>query len=233
MAKDLAIILNNGSINSAVATAIAVQKYRPIMLYAEIVQQPGSRARAAYDQQVAHFKPYREHSLPMPYLTAVSSANRQAAAIPDPRQHAPLGPQMLELLPLIAAAARFAAHYTAAAVFLGLRVGAGGSGGPSPVGGERGQGDELAQATEYVQIWNEMVQLPCNLPELEVITPLLELEPWQVVDLGFQVGVPFERTWSCTEEGGEPCWACRGCRTREAAFHQAGKQDPMRVVRKA
>ena len=53
---------------------------------------------------------------------------------------------------------------------------------------------------------------------------------WPSTDM---VGVPFERTWSCTEEGGEPCWACRGCRTREAAFHQAGKQDPMRVVKKA
>jgi 7-cyano-7-deazaguanine synthase in queuosine biosynthesis len=230
MAKDLAIILNNGSINSAVATALAVQKYRPVMLYAEIVQQPGSRARAAYDQQVAHYKPYREHSLPMPFLTAVNSSNRQPTGVPDPRQHAPLGPQMLELLPLVAAAARFAAHYQATALYLGLRVGTGSA---TPAIGERGQpGDELAQATEYVQIWNEMVQMPCNLPELEVVTPLLELEPWQVVDLGFQVGVPFERTWSCVEEAGEPCWACRGCRTREAAFHQAGKADPMRVVKK-
>ena len=31
--------------------------------------------------------------------------------------------------------------------------------------------------------------------------PLLELEPWQVVDLGFQVAAPFEKTWSCTEDG--------------------------------
>ena len=56
MAKDLAIILNNGSINSAVATALAVQKYRPVLLHVEAAPTPGSRARAAYDQQVAHFK---------------------------------------------------------------------------------------------------------------------------------------------------------------------------------
>ena len=44
MAKDLAIVLNNGSINSAVTTALASQKYRPIMLYAEVAPQPfGSR----------------------------------------------------------------------------------------------------------------------------------------------------------------------------------------------
>jgi 7-cyano-7-deazaguanine synthase len=226
MAKDLAIILNNGGINSAVATALAAQKYRPILLYAETAQAEGTRARAAYDQQVAHFKPYREHKLSMPFVAAVDGHGAAgaapgvgaSAAAADPRHHAPLGPQMVELLPLVAAAVRFAAHYQAVAVYLGLRVGP--------------RGDELSQATEYVQVWNELVQMPCGQPELELTTPLLELEPWQVVDLGFQVGTPFERTWSCVAEGerGEPCWACRGCRTREAAFQQAAKPDPLRTT---
>jgi 7-cyano-7-deazaguanine synthase in queuosine biosynthesis len=217
MAKDLAIVLNNGSINSAVATALAAQKYRTVLLHVEVAPQPGLRTRAAYDQQVAHFKPYREHSLVMPYLSLLSAAAQQPQAMTDPRHPAPLGPQMQELLPLVAAAVRFAANYHAAAVYLGLRVGP--------------HGDELAQATEYGQVWNELVQLPCNLPEMDVVMPLLELEPWQVVETGFQVATPFEKTWSCMEESGEPCWACRGCRAREAAFHQAGKGDPLRVVR--
>jgi 7-cyano-7-deazaguanine synthase len=83
-----------------------------------------------------------------------------------------------------------------------------------------------------VQVWNELIQMPCALPDLEVHTPLMELEPWQVVDLGFQVSAPFEKTWSCVEDAGEPCWACRGCRAREAAFQQSGKPDPLRGARK-
>jgi 7-cyano-7-deazaguanine synthase len=218
MAKDLAIVLNNGSINSAVTTALAAQKYRPILLHAEVTQQPGSRVRAAYDMQVAHFKPYREHSLPMPFLSVVQPPGSGATSISDPRVPAAVAPQLIELLPLLSAAVRFAVHYQAAAIYLGLRIG--------------GHGDELAQATEYIQIWNEMIQLPCGQSELEVTTPLLELETWQVVDVGFQVSAPFERTWSCAEESSDPCWACRGCRARESAFQQAGKADPMRVVRK-
>ena len=221
MAKDLAIILNNGSIKSAVTTALAVQRFRPIFVSVEAVEQPGSRRRGAYDQQVGHYKPYREHSLPMPFLSTIDTgkALSAAAAASDPRLQAPLGPQMLELLPLLGLAARFAAHYDAPALYVGLAVGT--------------RGEELAQATEYVQIWNEMLQIPCGQPELEVQAPLLELEPWQVVDLGFQVGVPFEKTWSCLAESGEPCWACRGCRAREAAFQQAGKPDPLRAVKRA
>jgi 7-cyano-7-deazaguanine synthase len=217
MAKDLAIVLNNGSVNSAVITALATQKYRTILLFAEVGDQPGSRARAAYDMQVAYFKPYREHTLPMPFLSLIQPAHENTTGM-DPRHPTPIAPQMVDLLPLVSAALRFAVHYQAAAVYLGLRVG--------------GSPDELAQATEYVQIWNEIMQLPCNQPDLMIETPLLEVEPWQVIDIGFNVAAPFDRTWSCVEGSSEPCWACRGCRAREAAFQQAGKPDPLRVVRK-
>lgn len=219
MARDLTIVLNNGSLNSAIVTALAAQKHRLVMLHAETLQLPGSRAKAAYDQQVQHFKPFREHTLPMPYLSVVDGGSSGAnATVADPRAVVPVQPTLIALLPILAAAARFAVHYQAVGIFLGLRVG--------------GQPDELAKASEYVQIWNELLQVPCGQHDVEFVTPLLELEPWQVVDLGFQVNAPMERTWSCAEDSGEPCWACRGCRVREAAFLQAAKPDPLRPVRK-
>jgi 7-cyano-7-deazaguanine synthase len=218
MAKDLAIVLNNGSLNSAVATALAAQKHRVVLLYAEVGDLPGPRSRAAYEQQLAHFKPYREHTMAMPYMSVVEPSEELAAAASDPRHPTPIAPQMVDLLPLIATAMRFAVHYQANSVYLGLRLGK--------------DADKLAQATEYAQIWNEMMQMPCNQPELMVELPLLELEPWQVVDVGSQISAPLDKTWTCTEAGSEPCWACRSCRAREAAFTQAAKPDPLRVVRK-
>lgn len=226
MAKDLAIVLNNGSLNSAVATALAAQKFRPILLHVDKGGSSGpgednsSRARAAFEQQAAHFKPYREHSIDLPYLSALKASGAQKPPAPGAptRQQSAVESLATELLPIMAAAVRFAAHYQAPAIFLGLRVGPG--------------VDELAQATEYIQIWTEMLQLACGLGETEVQAPLLELEPWRVVDLGFQVSAPLEKTWSCSEDGSDPCWACRGCRTREAAFHQAAKPDPLRTIRK-
>jgi 7-cyano-7-deazaguanine synthase in queuosine biosynthesis len=217
MAKDLAIVLNNGGINSAVVTALAAQKYRIVMLYVEASEQSGSRSRAAYDLQLAHFKPYREHVLPMPFLSVVRHGS-PTQPVSDPRQAAPLAPQLVELLPMVGAAARFAVHYQAVSIHLGFRVG--------------NNGEALAEATEYFQVWEELLQLPCAQPELRVETPLLELEPWQVIDVGYQVNAPYDRTWSCGEQSSEPCWACRGCRDRENAFQQAGKPDPMHVVRR-
>lgn len=218
MARDLAIVLNNGSVNSAVATAMAAQKYRTLLLYADAVADPASRVKQAYDLQVAYFKPYREHTLLLPFLAHLTERATPQQTGNDPRQPTPLGPQLVAMLPLIASAAALAVQYEASAIYTGLRVGPG--------------ADELAQATEFIQIWNEMLQTPCGASELEVVAPLLELEPWQVVDVGFHVAAPFERTWSCFDDGAEPCWACRHCRAREAAFTQAGKPDPLRAVRK-
>jgi len=215
VAKDLAIVLNNGSINSAVVTAMAAQRFRPIMVFVDTSADPGGRRRAAFEHQVAHFKPYREYAVPMAYASTPAPS---AAAVVDPRLGTSLGPQMLELLPMIAVAVRLAVQHQAAAVYCGSRFG--------------GAADELAQLTEYFQIWNELVQLPCGQTELEILTPLLELEPWQVVDVGFQVAAPLDRTWSCVENTADPCWICRGCKGREAAFQQAGKADPLRSTRK-
>src|SRR4051812_31453490 len=106
MAKDLAIILNNGSLNAAVATALAAQKYRPVMVYADLAPTALPRNRAAYDQQVAHFKPYREHTLALPFMAALH-ASAEAQSV-DPRHSGQLAPQLLSLLPLVSAAAALA-----------------------------------------------------------------------------------------------------------------------------
>lgn len=217
MAKDLAIVLNNGSINSAVTTALAAQKYRPVLLYIEAVSSTGSRQKQAYDMQVGHFKPYREHTVSLPFLDSMTE-RAPATAPTDPRLPTPVGPTLAHLLPMISVAATYAGNYQAAAIYCGLRIG------PTA--------DELAQATEFVQVWNELLQQPCGLGELEVVTPLMELDLWQVIDVGCQVGAPFDRTWSCFDSASEPCWACSRCRAREAAFQQAGKPDPLRVVKK-
>ncbi|HEY2587398.1 MAG TPA: 7-cyano-7-deazaguanine synthase [Tepidisphaeraceae bacterium] len=227
MAKDVAIVLNSGSLNSAVVTALAAQRFRPILMHAVTAGQAsddeaeatGSRRRSAFEQQVAHFKPYREHIVPMPFLSQIRPGGAKAHSVPPEFQpQAPISAVALELLPLMATAGRFASHYGAAAIYLGLRVG--------------GAIDDLAQATEYVQIWADLLQLACGLPEVEVQAPLLELDPWQVVDLGLQVNAPLDRTWSCDGAGDEPCWACRGCKERESAFQRSAKPDPIRATRR-
>jgi 7-cyano-7-deazaguanine synthase in queuosine biosynthesis len=227
MAKDLAIVLNSGGLHSIVATALAAQKYRLVMVHLtrerdEDETESTSRTRVAFDQQTAHFKPYREHVVTAPVtrgLKPSGSAARAADESPPPRVlESAAATRYVSLIPHLSLASQLAVDYQAAAIYLGLRTGS--------------QGDALAQGTEFVQIWQDLLQLPCQISELELQAPLLELELWQVVDVGVQVNAPLDRAWTCDNSGAEPCWACKGCRDREAAFQQAAKPDPLRTMKR-
>src|ERR1700722_4791115 len=174
MAKDFAIVLNNGGINSAVATALAAQKLRPIMMYTEWGQTSSARQRAAYDQQVTHFKPYREQTITLPLVALPNPAQTSSA---DPRAVQPVAPRLIELLPLIGVAVQYANFYQAVAIYLGMRVGP--------------DGNDLAQATEFFQIWNEMIQIPCRMAELGLVAPLRGVGGGGGGDVGDGVAAPF------------------------------------------
>jgi hypothetical protein len=201
MAKELAVILNDGSIDAAVTTALAAQKHRVAMVHVVAADPAAPRRRAAFESQATHFAAQKQWAVPL------------AGPGVDPKAEITLRQELLAALPSIALTLQAAARWDAATVHLPLRTG------PST--------DDLARGTEYVQIFNELLQIPCGRESIEILAPVLELDPWQVVDLGFQVDCPFELTWSCQTPGLTPCTLCPGCKAREAAFLRAVKQDPL------
>lgn len=217
MPKDVAIVLSDGSINAAVTMALAAQKSRIVTVFFETTGAAGRRMQA-FDLLNQHFKPARSYKIPMPFLEAFA-AGESRAAIADPRAAANTTGQLVKLTPLIAVAARLAIHHGAKSIQLGLRLGP--------------DSNELARAIEYGQIWTEMFQLTLDQDQLEVAMPLLELEMWQLVDLGFQVSAPMQHAWSCDQVVSEPCGQCAGCNAREAAFVRAGRPDPATIARRA
>jgi 7-cyano-7-deazaguanine synthase len=215
MARELALVLANGSVQSTVAATLAAQKYRPVMVYAEPEASVG-RPGQAFDALVQQLKPYRSHRVPMHFLATQSrggvTPDSKELRGADSRSGELIIARLVDLMPIVAAALRYAIHYNAVALYLGTRVGP--------------DGADLARVTEFGQLWTEMVQLTCERSGLEVVMPLLELEPWQVVDLGAQVNAPLALTWSCEKRAGDPCGECVGCREREQAFQRAGRPDP-------
>jgi 7-cyano-7-deazaguanine synthase len=55
-----------------------------------------------------------------------------------------------------------------------------------------------------------------------VWTPLLNLTKAQIARLGFRLGVPYEKTWSCYQGGQRPCEVCDSCLLRNRGFQEAG-----------
>ena len=206
MPKDLAIVCSSGSLESLVAAGLAAQKYRLVLVHGVMHARENRRLRQAYELQVQHFKPLREHTID---LTALEAIDVRRAG--DHRPGADTANRLLELFPMLSIASRFAAHYQAASIVMGLRTGP--------------RGADLARATEFGQVMSELIQMPCGMLDCELQLPIVDLEDWQVADLAVQLQLPLDKSWSCDEDIPQPCGICAGCRRRDAAFVRAGRPD--------
>lgn len=70
-----------------------------------------------------------------------------------------------------------------------------------------------------------------NYEHVNIQAPFLNMKKWEIVKLGEELGVPFEKTWSCYDPMwvyGDPahCGICGTCRERKMAFEEAGVHDP-------
>lgn len=61
---------------------------------------------------------------------------------------------------------------------------------------------------------------------LKVVAPFIHNSKSQIVALGANRGVPFEKTWSCYKGGALHCGVCSTCQERKNAFETAHVPDP-------
>lgn len=84
---------------------------------------------------------------------------------------------------------------------------------------------------EYFETFQEMIRLGTKAGiegrKMEIQAPLLRLSKKEIILLGVQLGVPFEKTWSCYRGQEMPCGKCDSCLLRAKGFREAGFQDPL------
>ena len=61
---------------------------------------------------------------------------------------------------------------------------------------------------------------------VKLVRPYVDMRKEHIVELGHQLGVPYEVTWSCYEGKGLHCGLCATCVERKEAFEVAGIADP-------
>lgn len=62
---------------------------------------------------------------------------------------------------------------------------------------------------------------------IEIMTPLINLKKTEIIQLGNQLGVCWEQTWSCYAGKELACGTCDSCQLRLAAFRELGLNDPI------
>ncbi|PSO96877.1 MAG: 7-cyano-7-deazaguanine synthase QueC [Cyanobacteria bacterium QS_7_48_42] len=84
---------------------------------------------------------------------------------------------------------------------------------------------------DYIQAMQEVFRLGTKQGRegdaIAIVTPLIEFKKTEIIQLGNQLGVPWEQTWSCYAGNETACGVCDACRLRLAAFAELGLQDPL------
>jgi 7-cyano-7-deazaguanine synthase len=84
---------------------------------------------------------------------------------------------------------------------------------------------------EFLQLMNELVRVGTRTGQegstIDIANPLIAYNKSDVLRLALKLNVPLELTWSCYEDAPTPCGKCRGCLTRQKAFHAVGVPDPL------
>ncbi|KKD34773.1 7-cyano-7-deazaguanine synthase QueC [Limnoraphis robusta] len=63
-----------------------------------------------------------------------------------------------------------------------------------------------------------------------IYSPLIHLKKTEIIQLGNQLGVPWEKTWSCYAGEEKACGVCDSCKLRLAAFQELGLTDPIPYI---
>ena len=70
----------------------------------------------------------------------------------------------------------------------------------------------------------------CDWHQVSLLTPFIDKAKTDIVRIGAELHVPFERTWSCYKGGEVHCGKCGTCVERREAFEKAGIDDPTRYA---
>ncbi|MCM8533564.1 MAG: 7-cyano-7-deazaguanine synthase QueC [Lentisphaeraceae bacterium] len=79
---------------------------------------------------------------------------------------------------------------------------------------------------DFLEKMNQVMSLN-RRKGVEILAPFVNKSKGEVVDIGFENGVDFSKTWTCYRGGEKPCKTCPSCVERELAFEKAGKLDPL------
>ena len=79
--------------------------------------------------------------------------------------------------------------------------------------------------TEFADVLGEAIKM-ADWQKVSLHRPFVDITKAEIVKIGHDLGVPFEKTWSCYKGGDLHCGRCGTCVERREAFYLAGVEDP-------
>jgi 7-cyano-7-deazaguanine synthase len=230
-ARPLAVVLLSGGMDSAVSAAVARQDYELALLHATYGQRTAIRERRSFSALADHFGVPEERRLvlELAFLERLggSALTDRRLAVPlaeiGSRSAPPLSPAPSRVpvtyVPfrnanLLSCAIAWVEILGAEAVVIGA-VEEDSSGYPDC-------------RESFICAFEQAARLGSRTGDrLRVVAPLVHRSKAEIVQLGLQLGVPFELTWSCYQSDDTACGRCESCQLRVRGFRDAGAVDPL------
>jgi 7-cyano-7-deazaguanine synthase len=205
--------------DSAVTAALAAREHELAFLHGRYGQRTEAKELECFHALADHF--HAGHRLVVDFsdLRAIGASSLTDPAIPV-REGSPVdGVIPTSYVPfrnahLLSAAASWGEVLGAKAIFVGA-VWEDSSGYPDC-------------RPEFYRAFEEAIRLGTR-PEtrLRIVTPVIALRKSEIVRRGQELGVPFEKTWSCYQADSVACGDCESCVLRLRGFAGAGAADPL------
>ena len=219
-AREKAVVLLSGGMDSCVTTAIANETHLLALLHASYGQRTESRERRAFEE-IAEFYGVREKLVAR--LDALgeiggSALTDEGIRIPENLRGGstdiPVTYVPFRNAHFLSVAVSWAEVIGATAIFIGA-VSEDSSGYPDC-------------RPEYYHVFSELVRVGTR-PEtrIEICTPVIHMRKSEIVRRGMELKAPLAHSWSCYQGQEEACGVCDSCRLRLRAFAEAGYADPI------
>ena len=205
--------------DSAVAAALAREDHRVAFLHANYGQRTEARELTCFHVLADHYDVEDRLVVDLSDLRQIGGSSLTDPGVPVREGEPVSGDIPTSYVPfrnahMLSAAASWGEVLGARAIFVGA-VWEDSSGYPDC-------------RPEFFQAFEEAIRLGTR-PEtsLRVVTPVIGLSKADIVRRGLELGVPFEKTWSCYQAGDRACGACESCLLRLRGFRAAGAKDPI------
>jgi 7-cyano-7-deazaguanine synthase len=205
--------------DSALSAALAAQQRRVAFLHANYGQRTEKKELECFERLAGHYRAEARLVVEFPALRAIggSSLTDERIAVREGDPEAGVIPSSyvpFRNAHLLSAATSWAERIGATSIFVGA-VHEDSSGYPDC-------------RPEFYRAFEQAIRLGTR-PETEITIehPVIQMTKAEIVRRGVELGVPFERTWSCYQAEDEACAVCESCRLRLKGFREAGVADPI------
>ena len=222
-AKNLAVVLLSGGLDSCVTMAIAREKHNVALLHVGYAQRTQTREYNSFRSIARYYKvpETRTLAIELDFFRKIGGSSLTDPDIPVDKDNTnadmPTSYVPFRNTHLLSIAVSWAEVIKADKVYIGAV--------------QQDSPDYPDCRAEYYEAYNRLVEVGTKpSTDIKVVTPLLNMSKSEIVKKGIELAAPLQLTWSCYERNDKACGCCQSCLLRLKAFEEAGLKDKIHYL---